>query len=452
MYRRCMTGAMITACVYTVLMGVSVGAYAHGTNPAPRDVQVLGDGQWLLVTTFGVITSEQPDRYVCEEAFLGSEDFLVLGKSTQQWSAFSRDHVIVTTDGGCSFQVKMELEQVPDAVAMSSGGHQAMLYDGKLFWSDDLWESEHHHDLASLGDIQWTGLRFMDESTVYLAGYSREEASRGDARLFHFDISGLGDAAQQDVMGAKYPYIFGAAGGELAGIASVEGELSLLWGEPSQWLASRQALDAWPVDGSLSPDGASLAMSAASADGEVVVYGKDGESVVSVAGESSSCVAWSDDAGELLQCASNASQPFALARVSEREVQDVLVDFNQIKGPVTGCAQQTAATKTCALVWPDLARTLRIDVQEEPLMDMGQSDEDMSPDAGGVSDDMGGGFYEENEPDMGSSQGGDDTSGCNSSGLSQNNDSGFGWGVMMVFLALCGVRIRGRSQGMSRTR
>ena len=427
---------------------------AHGGDPVPRDVHVLEDGSWLMVTSFGVIASDAPRHYVCEEAFLGSDDFFVLPRSTTTWTTISENRIAVTQDGGCNFEVRSgRLEGTPIAAATSPDRVvQAFVLGEKLHWSEDLWETRGEVVIEPMEQVQWTGMRFGSQDTVFVVGYSRQEETRGSARLVELDLSPLrrgeaepGIVRHTNVSDATYPYLFDVGAGKLAGIANVGGSLSLLWNGPEQWLDGRAELGGWPVDVAASPDGQRIAAAGGRATGEAVVYWYDnaqgllGEQVVQE-DEPSACVAWSADGERLLHCGRASSQAVSLGsypisrefadqgeRIGE---QDVLVAFDELEGPrEAACdASQSEAVKTCKIVWPELARALRIDL-EEPGGEMGTPMEtldmeaDMNPSPGvqdmsSTGDDMG-----RQEPTKTPSSKNDDTSSCATLPSSQENDN-----------------------------
>ena len=448
-------------------------AMAHGDNPVPRRVYTFAkDGGWLMATSFGVITSDAPRHYVCEEAFLGSDAFLVMPRSTTTWTAISENRIAVTTDGGCSFDVRSgRLDGVPVAAASSPDGVvQAFILGDRLHWSEDLWQTRGEVVIEPLEQVQWTGMDFGSGGALFVVGYSREEATRGSARLLELDLGPLrrGEASpgvtrHENVSGATYPYLFDVQAGRLAGIASVEGELSLLWNTPGEWLTGRLGLSSWPVDVAASPDGRRVAAAGAAMAGEAVVYWYEeargvwtGEQVVSE-GEGSACVAWSEDSAELLHCARASTQATSLGKVRVANElgegalggEEALVRFSELEGPRDqSCGGEREVVKTCKVVWPSLARALRIELPG------GGASEEMGSSLEG--EEMGGG------EDMSSSPMDEEEEMSGGEGISSSNDneggcavsgSSFGGDDILIVLCLLGFfGFRVRVQARRRTR
>lgn len=447
-----------------VLLSTSV-AHAHGGNPLSQDVHTFPDGSWVLMTNFGVMTSAQPEHYVCEEIFLGGMNYQVLPFDLQTWLTISADQVARTTDGGCTFEHVAEREIAPAAVAIDQDRDLAAWLtsgpDGQsmLTWSLDRGETLQERDLSELGLIQWTGLRIDQDGAFIMSGYSEKEGERGQARMITIDVAN--PTQIQEYQGweeIRYPYLFDARAGRIAGIANVNGGLALIWDEPERLIETSKPLATWPVSMRMSEDGSMLAVAGATFDGKGQLYERD-----AITGEllrepifpdtPNACIAWTGPQ-EVAFCSRSSAQDFALARgtLDGEMAMETLVDLQQLQGPREGCAAESALQTTCSLVWPELARALRIDIPGQPGLDMGAPEPDqgmldeqdmpadMTTDApADMPVDMSSEEMGSNIPDMQSSPMNDDKT-CSHIALSQKNDNapihlilfGFMLGLMRI--------------------
>lgn len=400
-------------------------ALAHGGDPLPRDVLELpGASGWVLSTNFGLMSSEDLDHYVCEEAFLGGDNFLVAPLGALRWVTFS-EAAIMRTEDGCSFERVGELTEVPVSVDVSADGARVAYLTNQpeldaLAWSEDEGRSFQGISLAAQGDVQWTGVGFADADRVFITGYSRAEADKGSARLLEVTLSTGEVRALDGLEGVRYPYLFDAEAGRMAGIATGEASLLTFWGSPDEVAAWRRDLESWPTGIELSSDGAQVFISGATAEGGVlrgeldasepsweILYPEHAARCVGLVGE------------QLYLCARRAREGHDLSRIVDDQPEEVL-EFRDLQGPRPGCAPDTEVARTCAVVWPELALALRIelpDMGEAPAADMGADvgAEDM---AGGASpQDMGADMSAPVDMSSGASGGSDGEEGaCASAG------------------------------------
>lgn len=356
-----------------------VPSRAHGGDPLPRQALPTGDGGWLLVTNFGVIRSQEPDRYICEEVFLGGDDFHILPLSSTRWIALSRAGVWRTDDAGCSFDQLGELSRSP-AAAHAHIPSQRFAYvmadpeAPRLVWSEDGGDGVEEEPLDTLGAVQWTGLRFASASQLVLSGYSRDEADRGSGRLARFDLETRALTALDALKESKYPYLFDAHERDIAALASHEEAIKLLWGAPdAALLVAGHAVASWPSTMTLSPGGEALWVTGALAGGGVARGERDAQQRATYAtlldGYQAQC-ATQLDGSTLLTCARRMREGHELAAYDlGTQTLTPLVVFTDLKGPPARCAANSPVATTCPIVWRELARALRITLPDsvEPV-------------------------------------------------------------------------------------
>ncbi len=453
--------ALVTCVLATGLCAsMHDSAHAHGANPLPKEVFVFEDDSWVLLTNFGVMTSEQPTRYVCEEIFLGGMNYAVLPFDTETWITLSADQVARTTNGGCSFEQLRERDvEVASTAQSRDRSLVAWLTNGTpgtLTWSDDRGETLQDIMLEGLGDVRWTGVNLLSETTLHLSGYSEEEDSRGQARMFTIDLMAPGSLTE--IPGweqVRYPYIFDAHAGEIAGIANVAGELSLLWDRPDVAHTSSTPLEVWPVTMRLSPSGTRLAMAGATTPGSSLIFEREAgggvQSTPAFAEDASACIAWAGEQ-DVMFCSRSAGQDFALGKGNLEEMgeRETLVALTGLEGPRQGCEADSALEKSCSLVWPELARALRIDLPDDP-----EPDEDMGvitplPDMTSSpmdETDMGMVEREDMTPPLDSSQGSDESTCAQAHSIGATKSQPCDLTKISLFIIILGGFIRQRKRG-----
>lgn len=385
---RRLIGVLAASCVFILGAGA---VSAHGGDPLPRRVHDV-DGQWLLVTNFGIIAQDSPARYVCEEAFLGGDGFLFAPVSRREWMTFSSS-VIMRTYDGCSFERVAQLPKLPSAVdvAPDRGTIAYVINDDglpALSWTRDFGSTFERLDLASVGDVHWTGLALGAGDVVYLSGYSRRDEDRGGAVIVSVELEGGAIERHTELDGAKFPYLFEAGGGRLAGIASVDEQLVLFWGAPGELSQNQRSLNSWPTGMWTDEAGAELHVASVEPLGGVLRGVRDGSGAItwteSMPEHSAKCVGVIGD--QLYLCARRDREMHDLSVVRGGEASRA-VSFEELQGPDAACEEQSDVARTCGVVWPELARALRIELPDEPG-DM--SDEDERADMGEpLEDDMG---------------------------------------------------------------
>lgn len=383
--------------------------WGHAFDPAARRLFDLGDA-WMWDTTFGPMTSDAPGQYICEEAFLGGEDYRIAPMSTTTWYTASLAG-LMRTDDGCSFEKVLDLGEVPVSLeAHPPSGRLALLTNetdaAALRWSEDgagTWR-----DVALPGDgVQWTALRYLSESEVLISGYERMSEPAGLSVLLRVGLETGDVTTVPGVEDMTYLYIYDTNAGEFVGIAGVGRELRIVHGTAGEELA-REELGAWPTGMVFEPASGDLVVTVSLPDpqGGYVLRGSrpaEGEPRVWETleeGHSSRCVgSWN---GEVFLCARRDREMHDVSRLGS---EAPFLSFVELEGPRTSCGPETNVGTTCPVVWQELARALQIPGFEPP--DMG-----VMPDMGDASDmaaDMGGG-------DMATDPGGEVGGGCSSVG------------------------------------
>jgi hypothetical protein len=371
---------LLAASAIVALMLPSL-ALAHGGDPLPRDLHPVSDDAWVLATNFGIIRSEDPRHYVCEEAFLGGDNFLYTPLADLTWVTFSETRVMRTEDG-CDFEEVMKLTEVPVAVSSDlTTRHVAFITNqddlAALQVSDDEGKSWRGVTLEPGKEVHWTGVELSGEDSAFLSGYSREEADKGAALLYTVALDSGELTLHELPAEARYPYLSDASGGRVAGQVNMPDGIALLWGTPDNLAV--HPLESWPTDIELADDGATIYASATTPEGGVLVGTWEGDSPtfgMLLPEHSARCV--TDFGEDLYICARRDREGHDLSRYSDGEITPA-VEFKQLLGPPTTCPEDSDTARTCKIVWPELAKALRLELpdQEAPA-DMGSAaDEDM---------------------------------------------------------------------------
>lgn len=360
-------------CLVLLCCTSNATVFAHGGEPLPREVIDVGQGQWLLKTNFGLIRSQDPTRFICEESFLGGDDFLISAIGPDQW-VIATDSNMVRTDDGCTFKVGMVLDEVPKSLIVSPNRQTVVFVTNDETLLAPFWYSEDagkSYQSLSVGidDVFWTGARFASTKDVVLSGYSSADQDKGAAIFARVDIQAK-TVTQLDVSAMlRYPYIFAGAGGFVAGIASdvASGDLVLFYDQPNKLGTVVESLDVWPTDIGLSADGLKIWVGqSVSATG--ARYGQrqadDVQWSVIMDGYQLLCVHAIDDV--IFACTDRDEWAGDLVTLADNQPM-TKVSFKQLVGARHDCPAQSEVRKTCPLVWTEVAKQLRI-----PIVDMGQ--------------------------------------------------------------------------------
>jgi hypothetical protein len=343
-------------------------AQAHGGDPLAREALRTDDmGGWVLVTNFGIMRSDDLTHYVCEEAFLGGDDFRVVALGPTRWITFSRA-AIMKTDDGCSFRQIAPLTRAPAAAAAAG---ERVIYasnaDGArgLFLSGDGGERFAPLTIAGAEAVIWTGLGALADGAFVASGYdSAPGATRGDARLWR--IEGASATPLALPTGAKYPYLMAAGGAHVAGVMGL-GELQVAFWIGADGAVAQHTLERWPGGMALDARGQTLHIAGATQEGGLwrgVWSGGAPTWEIVAAAHPARCVTQPGDTP--LLCASRMTQDHDLSALSADGSWEALVRFQDLLGPQRGCPAGSQVRQVCPAVWDELAVALRVPADREP--------------------------------------------------------------------------------------
>lgn len=388
----------ITLCL--ALMLAPAVASAHGAEPLPTDMSAVGDADWVLRTNFGLITSDAPDRYVCEEAFAGGEDFQVGVLGLNEWLVFTNDAVLYSPDS-CNFEIRQQIPRKPAGVAVSPDSTRAAYLinvdeatDSGVWWTEDQAATVEQAALDT-ALLHLSRAAFLDESRLLVSAYSSEDATRGEARLIVVNLDDGTSEQVGDLAGLSYPYLFDVEAGWVVWLARDDAGQVIFWGPTDEPTRYSRAVDSWPSGAVLDADGQSVWVSGVNAE--------------TLADHSALCVGRVGESHYL--CARRDREEHDLSRVGSHGSIKPVVDFSTLAGPRNDCPADSDVATTCSAVWPELAGALGIEV-------------DSGDDTGGQAD-----------AGSGADSGGGDGGGCSTGGSGVPIGAG---------LALGGVWIIGR--------
>ncbi|MBA2663424.1 MAG: hypothetical protein H0U74_14140 [Bradymonadaceae bacterium] len=380
---------MVRACVVATILLCALAPTplrAHGAPPAP--IKIVGlerDGapghDWVFVTNFGVITSDQPARYICEEAFFAGDNFHVEALGLTRWTVFTRSAVL-TTEDGCNFTKIYEQSALAAGAASHPQSRQVVFFSnpgtGAEIWHIDATDTVAKLPLA-LDALRLTSVRFLDAQTLIAGAY----ADAGAARLLFIDL------AQNSVRTAElkaeytFPYLLASGGQRFVWLGRRDGVLRLFWGSTTDPEEIVIDTERWPTDVALSDDGRRAYFAGVNEERRgVLVATLEPQLQLSptLDDHSASCLTIIDDS--LYVCGHHAREGYSLARYDESGTTHTLVDFRTLVGPRAGCDPASQSARTCPAVWPELARYLEIDIgqpdhaddvglEPEPRLDVG---------------------------------------------------------------------------------
>ena len=352
---------------------------AHAEEPSARSVHVLQDGL-LVRANFGVLSSAAPHRFVCEEAFLGGDNWLLGELGPTEWLTFGEKDIRRTEDG-CSFEVVATVTGTPaDAAVHPASGSVAYLDNdpdgGGLFVSTDRGQSfERHEGLAAAG-LQLTGVRFLDAMTLLVSAYSTD-ADRA-AQLYRVAIGGSVEPLAVPP-GLTFAVILDAGAGQIALLARRESQGVMLWGAPDSLDAAIELeTPVWPTGARLSSDGDTLWI-AGLHDGLGLTRGVRNGASASWAElfteDAAGCIG-GDDSG-LYTCGLARLDGADIFRI-EGDSRTPHIDFREMIGPAQ-CPETSDVGEICPVVWQEIASYFGVD----PDADTGAGpDHHHGPDAG----------------------------------------------------------------------
>ncbi len=355
-------------------------AAAHGGDPLPRNVHPVSESAWVLATNFGIIRGDDPEHYICEEAFLGGDNYLFAPLGELTWVTFSETRVMRTEDG-CNFDEVFELTEVPVSVSSNiTTGDVAFLTNqddlAPLQLSEDGGKSWRALALDPGKQVHWTGVELSKDGEAFLSAYSREDADKGAALIYTVSLETGSLTLHPLPEGARYPYLSDASSGaglepaRLAGQVNMPEGIALLWGTPQELIV--HPLESWPTDIELANGGATVYASATTPEGGVLVGNWEGEAPtfeMLLPEHSARCV--TDFGEDLYICARRDREGHDLSRYSAGEITSA-VEFKKLLGPPSTCPEDSDTARTCKIVWPELAKALRLDLpDQETSSDMG---------------------------------------------------------------------------------
>lgn len=380
--------------LWCLLCGVAflpAQSFAHGGAPQARAIaERVGAPGWILETNFGFITHEQPERFICEESFLGGESFELKQLDAMTWVIATANGIARSEDGGCSYTRVVESQEPAKALSVDPKRGWAIFLsqdpqlESPLWWSKDRGAS--FQAVGALKTLEvgmrWTGASFVGERELLVLGYESDVLARGQARAWRVDLEADTRVEITGLEGLKYPYLLETRQDQVVGVAITDQGTALWWDPIDQLGTTRISVDLWPSAASIDPDGQTLWV----ASSDPMTGGIRSLSRADVAapswrevwvGQPVQCVLATADQG-LLACVDRALAGADMVRVDlDGGAPAPLVNFEALTGPNQGCEPNSQLAQTCPLVWNELARQLRIGQPDSPDMEMGV-DEDMS--------------------------------------------------------------------------
>lgn len=385
--------------VFVAAMAFSTQAFAHGDPPAGQQIYEV-DGEWVYVTNFGVMTEQWPDRYVCEEAFFGSDDFFVAPLGVEKWVTFTASTVTRTEDG-CDFERVGELPRLPTDVAILPGEDQLAYVvrddETQVWYSDDAGHEFRRVDVE-LDDIVPSGLGFLEASRLILVGYDASDAGRGTAVLTELQTDGghREDWPTDDDL--AYPELLDAAAGDVLWHAGRDGEdgREVFWSRDGQVDAGHYHSPRWPTAGAVAPDASRAYLGGIGEQGGVFeAHDSEPSDFSEMIGEHRAMCLAGGGEGRLLVCGHRDDDGHDLAVVDPNGDGQLHpeVDFRELRGYRGDCDGDSAVAGNCPAVWEELAVALDIDVEaleedkedtDDPGEDTADEDHERACSAAGV--------------------------------------------------------------------
>lgn len=438
-------------------------AFGHAEEPNAQTVFAVESG-WVLRANFGIVSSQDPNRFVCEEAYLGGDGWLLSVLGPTEWVTFGENSVHRTTDG-CQFEQVATLPIRPnDAASDPDTGYVAYLINGPespgLYLSTDRGQTFSLYEGLDPSRHQLTSVRFLDGDTMVVGGYLRSgavttEPDMGthdagadaglDAGLDDSEVAGASRLWLVEVetgaitpltapAGTTYAYVQAARSGQVLLLARRGGQV-LFWGPPEDLSATELEIASWPTGATLSDDGRKAWISGTNNARGVLagILGADGAQWETIAGDTiANCVA--RDGDDLLVCGEVGTNGSNIARISPDGAISSELDFRGFLGARDQCPCNSTAAGICPTVWKE------IDVYFQPLANESVAaiciDDETGSDAGSVTSDSGN--ESNNEPDSDSPP---PSSGCCATSHSDGS-TGTALAAALLLLMLTGRRQR----------
>jgi hypothetical protein len=372
---------------------VPASVFGHGGLPLPTELSAVGDADWVLRTNFGLLTSEQPERYVCEEAFAGGDGFQVGVLGLNEWLIFTRAAVIHTSDG-CDFEIRQEIPKKPAGVAVSPDHSRAAYLinvdeptEAGVWWTEDAGQTITQADFDVAG-LELTRAKFLDNTRLLVSAYSSEDDNRGPGRLIVVNLDDNTTEQLPGLDGINYPYLFDAESDWVIWLGRDDVGQRIFWGPIDEPTRHSTAVDSWPSGARLSDDGQTVWISGGQEGTRGVMVGDTSQEPIwsdEFVDHSALCVGRVGEAYHL--CARRDREGHDLARVAADGSLEPVVNFAELLGPRDDCPAGSDVASTCPSVWPELAPALGIEVEGAPdagtVADAGASDAGTSGSGGG---------------------------------------------------------------------
>lgn len=400
-------------------------AWAHAEEPSSETIFALDDG-WVLRANIGIVESSNPAEFICEEAFLGGDGWLLGVLGPREWVTFGESSVTRTEDG-CDFTTVAELERRPaDAAAHRPSGGAAFLMNG-VGANSGLWVSTDRGRTFALiqsfdpATEQTTALRYVDADTIAVSGYSR--ADRGGAGLlWTVDVATGAPTPIALPEGVTYPYLLAAANEHLALLGRLDAQV-IFWGPVNDVAANQYVPTTWPTGAALSADGRTAWITGI-AQGKGVARGSlddTGVATWEVVATSNNAACAAPIGDDLYICGVGKQDGADILNVTGTDTVEKVLDFRDFRGTRSDCPVGSAVATVCPLVWRELAPYLGKD--PDAVSDVGLPDSGGAPDGG-------------DSPDAGAPSGNlpTDTTGC--CATAGPPATGPGWVIVLVFVGL----------------
>jgi hypothetical protein len=368
---------------FCALFAHATHASAHAEEPNAQRVFPVGDGAWVLRANFGAVRSEQTDRLICEEAFLGGDGWQLAVLGPTEWVTFG-ESTVQRTEDGCTFDEVMSLDRKVSDAAAHPDGAVAFLRNGEtdagLYLSTDRGQSFERVPGIDTEIYQLTGVRFIDGDTLILTGYIRAEA--GAAMVWSVSVADAGVSELTPPADVTFPYVLDARGGHIALLGRRENQ-TVFWGTPDQMDVAEVEVASWPTGAVLSEDGSQLWISGPEMGQGVLAGTLDaGEATweTLAADMTASCVARLDDG--IYICTLNRFDEYDLMRLTDDGAVEGVLDFRNFVGVRDDCPEGSDVAEVCPLVWDELAPYFGI-FEGGDAADAGNADTDAgNPDDG----------------------------------------------------------------------
>ncbi len=343
-------------------------ALAHGGAPIAEQVLDVGSSEWVVHTNFGMITSEDTQAYVCEEAFDGGGRFQVAALDLHRWVVFTREAIWYTEDG-CDFEKISELPKHAAGIA-TSPDRERVVY---VLNAEDpevggLWQTEDGRTFSQV-DIDTDGLhlsgaRFIDEDRLVVSAYPTDLSENGAAHLLLVDLVEGTAEDLGNLSPYERPYMLDGAGGNIAWFAREGTSYVFFWGTPDEPMRESTDLEMWPDGAKVSENGQTVWIAGAGADGRGVLEGsmtRFPRFEERWADHSALCIG--GDADSHLMCARRDREGHDLSRITDGDQFESALNFEELTGPRDDCPAGSDVATACPPVWPELALALGMEVE-----------------------------------------------------------------------------------------